>query len=131
MFDNIGNKIKGLSYLLLIVGILVSIITGSSWISQGNEVYGSSGLILSGWTIIFAGSFGSVIVSFLLYGFGELITDVKKLVQNDRQSSGSATSPSTNSNEPSNEGAWTCDICHRVNPYNRKTCAGCRVGKRP
>ena len=77
MFDNISGKIKFLAILITISGILLSIIYGLILIFKYN------GLELTGCLVIIFGSLSSWIGSFLLYGFGEIIT---QLQESNRQS---------------------------------------------
>ena len=65
MFNNIEKKIKGLAKVLFIVGMLVSILLGIIFIATDMVVVGS--------VLIFVGLPLSLISSWLIYGFGELI----------------------------------------------------------
>ena len=69
MFNNISKKIKILSYVCTIVGILCSFIFGFVLLKSKNYM---------GIAVIILGSFVSWVASFTLYGFGQLIenTDV-------------------------------------------------------
>ena len=64
MYDNIEAKIKGLAKVLFILGALVSILLGVILISKS---------VVLGLILIFAGLPLSLISSWLIYGFGELI----------------------------------------------------------
>jgi len=70
MFDNIGGKIKGLAVVICILGIAASVLGGIALISA-NSRYNPTAT--AGWIVLIAGSLGSWIGSFTLYGFGELI----------------------------------------------------------
>jgi len=81
MFNNIGGKIKALAKLVCWIGIVCSVIAGMIMIA--NAVYVSA-LVLA---IIFVlvGSLISWISSFTLYGFGQLIENTDRLVQNSQK----------------------------------------------
>ena len=70
MFNNIGNKIKGLAVLFTVIGIFASCILGFLTLI----IVRNSSRIL--WTIfiIVVGCLLSWVGSFLLYGFGELVS---------------------------------------------------------
>ena len=65
MFNNIEKKIKGLAKVLFIVGMLVSILLGIIFIATD--------MVVVGLVLIFVGLPLSLISSWLIYGFGELI----------------------------------------------------------
>lgn len=69
VFNNISKKIKILSYVCTIVGILCSFIFGFVLLKSKNYM---------GIAVIILGSFISWVASFTLYGFGQLIenTDI-------------------------------------------------------
>lgn len=83
MFENVGEKIRTLAKLLLLVGVLASgIAMIAIWITGG----GMSGR--GGFTIfvfgLLAGALGCLgtwIASMLTYGFGQLIEDTEALRQ--------------------------------------------------
>lgn len=76
MFDNIGGKIKDLAGTLLWIGIGISVIAGILII--GFSYDGSLSLI--GFLVIIIGSYASLIGSYVLYGFGELVDNSDKIV---------------------------------------------------
>ncbi len=67
MFNNIGEKIKGLAKFVCWVGIIVSVIAGLVIMSMSGE------LLLLGIVIGLIGSLLSWLGSFALYGLGQLI----------------------------------------------------------
>ena len=72
MFDNIGEKIKTLAKVVCWVGIIASVIMGFVAIDSTNdETAGFFSLVL----IAGLGSLGSWVGSFVLYGFGELVSN--------------------------------------------------------
>ena len=66
MFENIGEKIKTLALVTTWVGIITSILSGFILLIGG---------AVEGLLIMILGSLGSWIGSFVLYGFGQLITN--------------------------------------------------------
>lgn len=67
MFDNIGGKIKGVSVLITIIGIIASVVGGILIVAMIPAAWGFALLAIA------VGSLVSWVGSFLLYGFGELI----------------------------------------------------------
>ena len=64
MFDNIGGKIKTLAKVLCWIGIVGSVIAAIGFFTSGNGI--------TGWSMLIAGSLGSWISSFTLFGGGEI-----------------------------------------------------------
>lgn len=93
MFNNIGCKIKGLAKFICWVGIIISVLSGIAVIlggasgrSYGSDYYGerfashsAGGAIIVGILIIVIGSILSWVSSFVLYGFGELVDNSRKV----------------------------------------------------
>ena len=78
MYDNIGAKIKGLSKAIFIIETIVSVIVG---IMVYNE-----GWIYIGVIVMMVGPIVAWLLSWLLYGFGELIDktcDIARIVHGD------------------------------------------------
>lgn len=77
MFDNIGGKIKTLAIVLCGVGIVASFIGGIV----------TSGMNQSPWGMLVAvaGALASWILSFFIYGFGELIEKVTEIAENTKK----------------------------------------------
>ena len=71
MFDNIGEKIKGLAKVMFIIMSIISIVVGLVVLAE--ELIGLS-LFL-----IFICPILSWIGSWILYGFGELITNTSEI----------------------------------------------------
>lgn len=72
MFDNIGEKIKTLAKVVCWVGIIASVVMGFVAVASTNdETAGFFSLVL----IAGLGSLGSWVGSFVLYGFGELVSN--------------------------------------------------------
>ena len=71
MFNNIGEKIKGLAKILCWGGIIFSLIFG--WVLIFNKIQ------MLGLLLMIFGPVCSWISSFFMYGFGELITETKNI----------------------------------------------------
>lgn len=67
MFNNIGGKIKSLASFVCWLGIIATVIGGIILMLTDED------LILIGLLVMIAGSIGSWVGSFLLYGFGQLV----------------------------------------------------------
>ena len=137
MFDNIGEKIKGLAVVLCILGMIASVILGLTILSA------SFWLAL---LTIAAGCVGSWIGSFCLYGFGELIeetsanrqinAEILKCLKGEgdaetskiadafkRASSvGSYTIPGA---KAASADSWRCKKCNSINHRTQQYCANC------
>lgn len=70
MFDNVGSKIKGLASFFCWGGIIASVVGGIWLIGLLDEDLFWVGII-----VLILGSVLSWISSFVLYGFGELVTN--------------------------------------------------------
>ena len=148
MFDNIGEKIKSSAIVLLVIGIIASLILGISQISNAVEtskyssyfssyagtVEGAS--VLGGILTIVFGSIISLIASYILYGFGQLIDSTqnieKKLssqsfaeVNNLTDSSASFSSTT----QALSDGQWACPNCNTVNSKIVTKCIKCGTKK--
>ncbi|MBQ7224930.1 MAG: hypothetical protein IJX06_05205 [Clostridia bacterium] len=73
MFKNIDKKIKGVAIICTIAGCILSIIYAIN--------YWSNNLILEGFLTLLFGCLFSWIGSFVLYGFGELITQTTNIAK--------------------------------------------------
>ena len=118
MFDNISRDIKKLAKLLFWLGIIFT--AGYTiWIwSQGNAWRSTFLLGLIG---LAEGLLITVIVSFMMYGFGELIektTSIEKTLK-DRNA---ADEKKARDEKILDEGGWKCK-CGRVNNMYVSTCA--------
>jgi len=97
MFNNIGEKIKKLAVVVCWIGIIGSLILGILVVAapnsinynynykvnvNGNTVASSSNIaaqVITGVIVFVIGSLASWISSFFLYGFGELVSNSKKI----------------------------------------------------
>jgi len=88
MWDNIGGKIKFLAKIIAWVGISFSIIVGFVLIGIGvNYRYGGGLFVGIGFGLIFVGSLVSWVVSWFMFGFGELIEKTTEIEKNTRNGS--------------------------------------------
>ena len=86
MWDNIGGKIKGVAKFIAWFGIIFSIIIGIILFSIGGNLYYGGIFIGIGLFIMIVGSLISWILSWFMYGFGELIVKTTKIERNTRAS---------------------------------------------
>lgn len=78
MFNNIGKKIKALAKFLCILGIILSILIGVLMILSHS---GDPQTLFYGILVIVLGSLLSWVGAFFAYGFGELVDNSKKAVE--------------------------------------------------
>lgn len=90
MYNNIGRKIKILATVLMVIGVLISLVSGIAMMSMNARMYGNTGAI-TGLLTIALGTVGSWAGSFVLYGFGELIERVQSI---DNKTRNDARAPS-------------------------------------
>ena len=80
MFKNVGKKIKAISVLLLIAGILLSLYIGVfGHILSGGEVSADADEMILGVVIIVVGIIASVLASLLVNGFGVIVENAEKV----------------------------------------------------
>ena len=90
MYDNIGEKIKGLAKVMFIVEAIAAVIGGI--VLLGDE------FLAIGLLTLFLGPVVAWISSWLLYGFGELIDNVCRIAANTRTLKNESTSFNTANN---------------------------------
>ena len=80
MYDNIGEKIKGLAKWTFIVEAIAAVITGIAMmmVGEGEE------LSFYGLLVMLLGPIAAWVSSWLLYGFGEIITKLCDIERNTR-----------------------------------------------
>ena len=133
MFDNISRDIKKLAKLLFWLGIIFT--AGYTiWIwAQGNSRHSTFLLGLIG---LAEGLLATVIVSFMMYGFGELIektTNIDKNIDRMLRTTESVENKLEEAGKEArekqilDEGGWRCK-CGRVNNSYTTTCV-CGVHK--
>lgn len=76
MFDNIGERIKGLAIVLNIIGTIAAIIIGLLLLTNQKPLF------VSGFLVIVLGCILVWMSAYLLYGFGQLIQNTDFLVRN-------------------------------------------------
>lgn len=142
MFDNIGEKIKGLAKLCFGLCLFLGIVLG---IVAGIAAKGFAGFLLFLVISVVSGVVGYLSVM-ILYAFGDLVANTEHIrryvfkisngeIVNERVSVGQVTYPvRTNSgksnlesvaNSMNNEGEWRCSNCDLKNAKDAKFCRGC------
>ncbi|MBO7149971.1 MAG: hypothetical protein J6V71_03650 [Clostridia bacterium] len=77
MFDNIGEKIKGLARISTIIGFVLSFVGAVyCWVFN---------LVFLGFVVLIVGCLLSWIGSFFMYGFGELITQTTNVAKGTKR----------------------------------------------
>ena len=128
MFDNIGEKIKVVAVVFTVLGFIA---TGLATIFLW-----SNGLFFAGLLILIVCGLASWLGSFLLYGFGELITKTTEIAERIQakemgsifKSYGHSQTNAGNSALPSsaqNMELWTCRKCGAKNPSSKLYCKDC------
>lgn len=77
MYDNIGEKIKGLAKVVFIIGAIVDVIAGVDLMSSDQYV-------LIGLFVMLLGPVVAWAFSWLIYGFGEIIDKTCDIERNTR-----------------------------------------------
>lgn len=95
MFNYIDSKIKGLAICYTIAGIIGSI--------AGAIYYFIHGVALIGFLILIFGILASWIGSFMLYGFGELISKTTNIEENIKKIQSLTPSQNSNQNDKNND----------------------------
>ena len=128
MFNNVGGKIKGVAIVYFIIGFISSFIGGILLISEGGELAGLIGLL-----VLFLGILSSLVVSWFLYAYGEIVDilkDIKETTQrqtkvlmsmNQKPLQNKTTEPVQNS-QPKN---YYCTKCGKEIDQNTKFCPNC------
>ena len=79
MFANFADKIKGLAEWTCWIGIISSIVGGIALIAEDSDMF------FIGLLTMVIGSIASWAGSWVLYGFGELVEDVRQIKQNTKK----------------------------------------------
>jgi len=131
--ESTGTKIQVLAFIVLIIEVLTSVITGIA-VAVENESFWMFLVIAVG------GSIGSYIFYLFLQAFGELVEDTRYIANNmEERKTEPQPSVTYNSWPDSNEsvvykpqqkikGGWTCKQCGKVNASYVGTC-GCGARK--
>ena len=134
LFNNISRDIKKLAKLLFWLGIIFTVVY-TTWIwAQGNSWHSTFLLGLIG---LAEGLLATVIVSFMMYGFGELIektTNIDKNIDRMLRTTESVENKLEEAGKEArekkilDEGGWKCK-CGRINYMYVSTCA-CGLNRR-
>lgn len=86
MYNNIGNKIKGLAIAAALIGTLVSVIVGLLYLSNGirlSEYSEEAGvaMVMTGFGVMLIGGLLSWLSTLTLYGFGHLIENTDRILE--------------------------------------------------
>ncbi len=73
MFENIGNKIKGVSKFFCWLGIICSILLGIMLAVVGSNMPNGRVTVIIGIVVMIVGSFMSWVGSLITYGIGEMV----------------------------------------------------------
>ena len=85
MFNRVGAKLKALAEVLCVLGIATAIIWGGMVIDSGmTRGFIHNHTLLCGLCIMIGGGISSWLVSLFIYGFGQLIENSDKLVEQPR-----------------------------------------------
>ena len=140
MFDDIGEKIKSYAVVCTWLGILASICIGIYFFVEDELIIGLG--------VMIGGSLVAWVDSFVLYGFGELIsntTDIRReLMRRPSGSPSAVSSPrvyarpytgkdsyaaaaaeASKRNSADGSHTWTCPYCFAKNPIDSMKCKSC------
>lgn len=112
MFDNVGQKIKGLAMVVTWGGVIISVVAGF-------VVQFPIGLL----TITPIGCLGAWVTGLLLYGFGHLIVNSNESIELLRSMAGEMGAPVPPS--PAAREPWKCAACGTYSPAREARCIQC------
>ncbi len=96
MYNNIGKKIKGLAIFSFAVGAIASFIGGIVIIAIASDSYYVEEIgVFIGVMVMFLGPLVFWILSFFLYGFGELIENSRIVAENSMEIAAGMRKPTT------------------------------------
>ena len=95
MYSNIGKKIKVLTVIVTVILMLGALGTGAYFIVEGMDYfdYGGDYFVYIGIAIAVGGPILAWIMSFVMYGFGQLIDNTDKLVTLGQANSAACAAP--------------------------------------
>lgn len=133
MYDNVGQKIKGLVSAVVKLMIFFSILFGIIVIiaSFATEIYIG---VFAGLAIAILGSLSAWMSGLILYAYGEITQCVQKMagvLQTDTVDNANSSLEESNvaEKDPWEEGSWVCSECGTENPLLRKYCLKCNTSK--
>lgn len=128
MYNNVGRSIKTLAKIIAFIGVAISVIgafiimaPAGNLSYYSNELAGT--LICTGLLIGILGSLLSVVLSFFMYGFGQLIDsaqNIEKKIVFEKSLEDIKYENDTNSVE-----VKFCEKCGERLEYNAKFCSDC------
>ena len=122
MFENIGGKLKFISKIVLVIGIIAEIV--QAVLSEGTLL--SLSLIVS----LIVGILSSILYSLVIYAIGEIYESNEEILRilksNDNTTSHLSFLSSTSSNTHS---GWTCPQCDEANSNSTRICKSCGYQK--
>ena len=74
--NNVGGKLKGVSVIVIVLGVIVSVI-------YGIMIIGDS--LFTGIAVIAAGILGTLIFGFALYGLGQIVDNTDEIAEHYRR----------------------------------------------
>ena len=95
MYENIGGKIKTLAKVICWIEIIACVVGGIVLCCIGSQSYDS--VVLSGVALMLLGPLFSWVGSFLLYGYGDMISRVQSIEEKLNGSDGSNREPEKDS----------------------------------
>ncbi|MDR1299347.1 MAG: zinc ribbon domain-containing protein [Oscillospiraceae bacterium] len=129
MYDNIGDKIKGLAKVIAWLGIIGSVIYGIALMVQGGDMmgYGGGALVGAGFVVIIVGAIASWASSLVMYGFGELVEKATVIAAKLPSASGAA-APAPSIPAPTQSPAAEIDpVCPKCGHDNAAGSQFCKV----
>ncbi len=125
MFNNIGNKIKKLSIIYTIIGLVISCAVAIVCWANDN--------VLTGFIVLILGCLVSWIGSFLLYGFGELITQTTNIANSVKNKTNIIPTKLNNAQYKATNTIsleyWICKKCGSKNKSTKMFCRDCGTYK--
>ena len=145
MYPDVGNEIKKLAktvvILVTIPAVLIAIVLFALCATTNQGLYVLLGLAVGAGIIGVTYFFGRMAM-ILLYGYGELIDEVKEIRQKINPQTNPTPSPKPKANRNPNtnpnkdpallvtrnsDGTWNCAFCDHLNKADAKSCAECDV----
>ena len=124
MYDNIGEKLKGLAKIIFVIETIAMIITALVLMAILNA-------FVWGLLLLVCGPLFAWVSSWMLYAFGQLVDDVSIIRQQTRKvksNTKSAVIPNSGNNSSSNINTNTvlCETCGAIVTSNQNVCHVCK-----